>query len=145
MQTKIESTTKTVSQGTEWVRSYVFTPAHNAMDFVENKMESVMLKPSSGMFRNIFFSVRSPQYIIKVQTIMVTSIILFLFSKKSATSNEPGLVNTASRLIDVTYRVNAGVINTVGQKVQDVTDKKNWVRNIIFRILNSRLRNYPNI
>ena len=70
---------------------------------------------------------------------MVTSIILFLFSKKSATSNEPGLVNTASRLIDVTYRVNAGVINTVGQKVQEVTDKKNWVCNIIFRILNSRL------
>ena len=138
MQTKIESTTKTVSQGTEWVRSYVFTPAHNAMDFVENKMESVMLKPSSGMFRNIFFLSTFTTIYNKIPNHMVTSIILFLFSKKSATSNEPGLVNTASRLIDVTYRVNAGVINTVGQKVQEVTDKKNWVCNIIFRILDSR-------
>jgi len=90
VQTRIETTTKTVNQGTEWVRSFVFAPAHNAMDFVENKMDSVMLKPAS------------------------------------VTSNEPGLVNTASRLFDVTYRVNAGVINTVGQKVQDITDKKNW-------------------
>ena len=59
--------------------------------------------------------------------------------EKSATSNEPGLVNTASRLFDVTYRVNAGIINTVGQKVQDITDKKNWVRKIIFHITDSRL------
>ena len=49
MQTKIETTTKTVNKGTEWVRSSVFIPAHNVMDFLENKLESVMLKPSSGM------------------------------------------------------------------------------------------------
>ena len=58
-----------------------------------------------------------------------------MFLEKSAASKEPGLVNTASRLFDVTYRVNAGVINTVGQKVQDITDKKNWVRKIISILL----------
>ena len=60
VQTRIETTTKTVSQGTEWVRSFVFTPAHNAMDFVENKMESVMLKPTSGMLLKYLFYVSLP-------------------------------------------------------------------------------------
>ena len=60
MQTRIETTTKTVSQGTEWVRSFVFAPAHNAMDFVENKMESVMLKPTSGMLLKYLFYVSLP-------------------------------------------------------------------------------------
>jgi len=90
VQTKIETTTKTVNKGTEWVRSSVFIPAHNVMDFLENKLESVMLKPSS------------------------------------ATSNEPGLFNTAKRLIDVTYRINVGVISSAGLKLKDITDKKNW-------------------
>jgi len=90
VQTRIEATTTTVNKGREWVRSSVFTPAHSVMDFLENKLEFVMLKSSS------------------------------------ATSNEPGLVNTARRLIDVTYRINAGILTAAGQKLKYITDKENW-------------------
>ena len=48
VQTRIEATTTTVNKGREWVRSSVFTPAHSVMDFLENKLEFVMLKSSSG-------------------------------------------------------------------------------------------------
>jgi len=93
VQTRIESTTNQVNKGTEWVRSSVFTPAHNVMDFLEKRFETVILKPSS---------------------------------EQSTTSNEPGLVNTARRLFDVTYRINVGILSTAGQKFNDLTDKKNW-------------------
>merc|ERR1712209_44160 len=49
-----------------------------------------------------------------------------MLKPSSATSNEPGLFNTAKRLIDVTYRINVGVISSAGQKLKDITDKKNW-------------------
>lgn len=47
-------------------------------------------------------------------------------SEKSKISNEPGFVNTVSRLLDVTYRFNLGVLSFAGQKAKEVTDKKNW-------------------
>ena len=57
-----------------------------------------------------------------------------LHTEQSTTSNEPGLVNTARRLFDVTYRINVGIISTAGQKFNDLTDKKNWVGSYVCAI-----------
>ena len=56
-------------------------------------------------------------------------VIVHFYLWKLATSNEPGLVNTARRLIDVTYRINAGILTAAGQKLKYITDKENWVGN----------------
>lgn len=55
-------------------------------------------------------------------------------TSESKISKEPGFVNTVSRLFDVTYRFNLGVLNFAGQKAKEVTDKKNWENFYVARI-----------
>jgi len=92
---RIEDATEKVNRGREWVRSWIFIPAHTVFDFVEKKFEAVMLKKSS---------------------------------EKSELSNEPGFANTVSRLIDVTYRFNLGVVSVAGQKAKEVTERVTEVK-----------------
>lgn len=44
--TRIESATSKVTNGREWVRTSIYEPTHRLFDYVENKLEGVMLKKS---------------------------------------------------------------------------------------------------
>jgi len=54
------------------------------------------------------------------------AVMLKTSQEESKLSDEPGLMNTVSRFIDVTYRFNAGVLGYAGEKASEITDKKTW-------------------
>ena len=57
---------------------------------------------------------------------MTLSSYLFI-SEVEKYSTDPGLRNTVGRMVDVTYRFNAGILSFAAQKAKDLTDKEQWV------------------
>lgn len=46
VRSRIQSTSDQVHKSTAWVRSKIFGPVHTVLDYVENKFDTVMLKPA---------------------------------------------------------------------------------------------------
>ena len=95
MHARIKDSGFRIRKRTEDARYTLFEGIQTLLDYIEDRFESVMLKPSP----------EAEKY-----------------------STEPSMMMSMGRMVDITYRLNLGIIYFTAEKAKALVDPKAWVR-----------------